>query len=432
MVDVRVCKTDGCNNVLARWKRFCPECTERMKRESRVCKTKGCNNHPERYKTYCSTCIWKREAVKHSCRVCFNVCIDCHVLFTAKTKRKKRCDACNEQTVKNRKIKGLVELKRTCMNPACGKPFVTYNKNCFACDNKKCQDIVANIRRQYNLKMRRFLGLCVHCGAEANGNTLCDRCQKRAIDRQSERRETFKNNNLCQECGKNIIEDGCYCCTTCLEKIRARKIKRKVVKICISDDCENESMFGSQFCKDCFDRREAAKHVCKVYFRECCNCSKLFTSKNKGTKYCSNTCLTESSMVKPINRICTVCGKEYEIHRGINFDNTCSIFCREKVIRNDKRNAKHKRRVRLQSLFIEKVRIDILFERDCERCQICNRKLNLKRKVPHPLAATVDHIIPLSKGGEHSYRNTQLACFRCNSRKGNRPVAGGEQLLLFG
>lgn len=32
----------------------------------------------------------------------------------------------------------------------------------------------------------------------------------------------------------------------------------------------------------------------------------------------------------------------------------------------------------------------------------------------------LDHVVPLAKGGEHSYANTQLAHPRCNARKGAR------------
>ncbi len=48
------------------------------------------------------------------------------------------------------------------------------------------------------------------------------------------------------------------------------------------------------------------------------------------------------------------------------------------------------------------------------------------------MAGTIDHIIPLSQGGEHSYKNTQLACFECNCKKGDRGIPGGEQLRTFG
>lgn len=39
-------------------------------------------------------------------------------------------------------------------------------------------------------------------------------------------------------------------------------------------------------------------------------------------------------------------------------------------------------------------------------------------KFPHPLSATVDHIIPVSKGGHPSdLQNLQLAHFSCNRQK---------------
>jgi 5-methylcytosine-specific restriction endonuclease McrA len=41
----------------------------------------------------------------------------------------------------------------------------------------------------------------------------------------------------------------------------------------------------------------------------------------------------------------------------------------------------------------------------------------------------VDHIIPLSKGGDDTRANVQLACWGCNSAKSD---GGADQLLLFG
>jgi 5-methylcytosine-specific restriction endonuclease McrA len=36
---------------------------------------------------------------------------------------------------------------------------------------------------------------------------------------------------------------------------------------------------------------------------------------------------------------------------------------------------------------------------------------------------TLDHLMPVSRGGEHSYRNVGTAHRGCNSRKGARQVA---------
>lgn len=49
-----------------------------------------------------------------------------------------------------------------------------------------------------------------------------------------------------------------------------------------------------------------------------------------------------------------------------------------------------------------------ILQRDNYTCGYCSKK-----------ATTIDHIKPVSKGGESSFSNTVAACFKCNSRKGN-------------
>lgn len=58
----------------------------------------------------------------------------------------------------------------------------------------------------------------------------------------------------------------------------------------------------------------------------------------------------------------------------------------------------------------------LLHLRDDSRCYLCNARLDQDN-------ATVDHIIPLSRGGDHTTANVELACRSCNSRKNNRYVA---------
>ena len=54
-------------------------------------------------------------------------------------------------------------------------------------------------------------------------------------------------------------------------------------------------------------------------------------------------------------------------------------------------------------------------------CAICGRPLDKSLKSPDPMSATVDHIIPISKGG-HPYdpENLQPAHRCCNREKSNR------------
>jgi 5-methylcytosine-specific restriction endonuclease McrA len=73
---------------------------------------------------------------------------------------------------------------------------------------------------------------------------------------------------------------------------------------------------------------------------------------------------------------------------------------------------------------------DVL-ERDSYKCQICGIKTNPNLKSQyHPKYPNLDHIIPLSKGGEHSRKNTQCLCRQCNMEKHNKENFG-DQMRLF-
>lgn len=70
-----------------------------------------------------------------------------------------------------------------------------------------------------------------------------------------------------------------------------------------------------------------------------------------------------------------------------------------------------------------------MYIRDGYRCHLCNRKTDPTKRVPHPRAPTLDHVIPLSCGGTHEPLNCRTACYICNTRKG--AGGGGEQFILF-
>ena len=54
-------------------------------------------------------------------------------------------------------------------------------------------------------------------------------------------------------------------------------------------------------------------------------------------------------------------------------------------------------------------------------CGICGKPVDFSYKYPHPLSPTVDHIIPVSKGGHPSdLDNLQLAHRCCNRAKSDK------------
>lgn len=53
-------------------------------------------------------------------------------------------------------------------------------------------------------------------------------------------------------------------------------------------------------------------------------------------------------------------------------------------------------------------------------CGICGQPVDKRLKFPDPMSATIDHIIPLAKGGTNDQENLQLAHFWCNRQKSDR------------
>lgn len=59
-------------------------------------------------------------------------------------------------------------------------------------------------------------------------------------------------------------------------------------------------------------------------------------------------------------------------------------------------------------------------ERDQWTCGLCQLPVDPGLAWPHPMSASVDHILPLSQGGSHTLANVQCAHLSCNSRKCDR------------
>ena len=69
----------------------------------------------------------------------------------------------------------------------------------------------------------------------------------------------------------------------------------------------------------------------------------------------------------------------------------------------------------------EKNKRKILLTQDT--CAICGQPVDKTLKYPHPLSPTVDHIIPVARGGHpSSIDNLQLAHFTCNRQKWDKII----------
>jgi hypothetical protein len=65
-----------------------------------------------------------------------------------------------------------------------------------------------------------------------------------------------------------------------------------------------------------------------------------------------------------------------------------------------------------------------LFVRDRHTCAYCGLTF-------HERELTIEHIVPLSRGGRHEWTNVATACRSCNTRKGGRTPEEARMPLLY-
>lgn len=146
---------------------------------------------------------------------------------------------------------------------------------------------------------------------------------------------------------------------------------------------------------------------------------------NSAAKYCSPEC---AKVVRHTPRTfdCSECGCTVSTGTSDKRRAYCSEACSKRACR---RTARKKERATLRKARVESVDPNKVFDRDGWRCQLCGVKTpRSKRGTYHDKAPELDHVQPLSLGGEHSYRNTQCACRACNLKKSNTPM--GQLSLL--
>jgi 5-methylcytosine-specific restriction endonuclease McrA len=191
----------------------------------------------------------------------------------------------------------------------------------------------------------------------------------------------------------------------------------------------------------------------KAHHKDCAFCTSRFETTTPRTIYCSLVCAqrhragwsTSKDIVvyagtpKPVsplvhtrtaNRLtcgsCRVCGDLFvSFETGV----TCSSTCWKIRQRELRHEAGQRRRALKRNAYVSPVYRKNVFKSDGYRCHICNKMTNKNAIVPHPMAPTIDHVIPLAKGGTHEPINCRTAHFICNSTKGDR--LAGDQMLLF-
>jgi 5-methylcytosine-specific restriction endonuclease McrA len=165
---------------------------------------------------------------------------------------------------------------------------------------------------------------------------------------------------------------------------------------------------------------------------QCVTCADTFSyergAAGRPRKTCSDACRKKRTDRRIETTNCRKCGNPYRSRYG--GAGYCSLSCVRKWPSEKEANRahEHRRRARLKQAFVEDVSERDIFERDNWRCGICGHKINKSLPTGHKMAASLDHIVPIARGGKHAEYNLQASHWVCNSRKS--AFGKGDQLRL--
>ena len=367
----------------------------------------------------CIVCDKEFESNRNAQKCCSLECSKIRKKTTDRNKRSNKkliCKHCGSEFIGNEnnkfcskecKINNLKENKKIynhiCI--VCGQTFKNRNKKGSFCSDK-CK------------KNHRYLLTCKYCGKEFTSNN-----KKKKYCSNECYLSLTKNNRekcICRNCNKEFYkrssggDKNLFCSQACSGEYIKKNIKRYCTT-CGSELKGNNRKYCSDECKK---KAKVKKYVCN-------HCGESFESITKKL-YCSKECQYMKNRFIHEVKECKYCGGKFETQfkKSKVF---CSDDCRRKManLRTKLHDSKRAELIKVNGKIDSDITLKKLFRKHNGVCAICGRKCDYNdyeidengNYVVGNEYPSIDHIIPVSKGGTHTWENVQLAHRLCNSYK---------------
>ena len=296
----------------------------------------------------------------------------------------------------------------------CGHQYMRRRKT------KYCSD-----ECRINQNTQRYKAVCKHCGDEF----ASDKKHRKFCSRQCHGRyKTKQNERLCKHCNKVFVPRklmyGTYCTRECAFAGKATthwKTKPPMWMTRMKKAIRNQQ-----------EQYKRASRRCEYYCRDVVG----WHADNKRGNACCRCCDDRLNEVNNQWRqlrslICVMCQSPREstgtLLKSGSRCKPCIIEHKKQITKKYKTGNHRKRCKAAGTKYDPSVTRQTLLEADGRRCRICNKLTRPDYNFLHDLYPSIDHIVPIAKGGSHTWDNVQVAHRICNSRKSAN--SGGQRRL---
>ena len=231
---------------------------------------------------------------------------------------------------------------------------------------------------------------------------------------------------ICTYCGKEFenTKRHKYCSFECSLADQKKKYKKDFVKRFNLQYPALEYLSGYDHsdgnityrCKQCGEVKTcSAQAVRKKYLLECKECRRI--KKEKEEKLKKAIIEKERDMLRvkrlkerQITRACAECGKVFITTKK-------NVICCSKECSKKRSNNHKDRRLKKCDIVDYSITLTKLVKRDNGVCHICGQRVDMRADGNSEWYGSIDHVKPISKGGNHVWGNVKLAHRRCNTVK---------------
>lgn len=313
----------------------------------------------------------------------------------------------------------------------CGKEFIGRRNQKYCKDECRIEADKERKRKAYRKKHHSNGVDCNHCGKTFTPNKngakykyCSEECSKE--ERRKRKRERWRKQN--PDWNKKIIKK----CEWCGDDYSVPKRNAHQARFC-SDKCNNTWWSRVVYGHKPIEERNAERRERRLKRQ-----AKL--EKERAIRTLRSSLIRvikhkeEQERIKRLTRECEECGTMfYDPHPHTL---TCSSECSRKRSNRLSRYYERKR-INKYNLVDKDISLKRLYKRDKGICYLCGEPCDYNDKIitdeGHYIVGetypSIDHVIPISKGGKHSWNNVKLAHHRCNTLKSDSLIDSEKALV---